>query len=282
MNNSKVWFVTGASKGLGLTLIQKLLAAGYKVAATSRSTTALKAAVGSVDPDQFLPLKVELANEKSVQTAIESTIHKFGNIDVLVNNAGYGQYGTFEALTDQEVRNNFDINVFSIMNVLRHVLPHLRNQGSGHIFNISSIIGFDGGFPGWGCYAASKYAVTGLTESLAAEVKSLGISATIVYPGYFRTSFLTKGSLSVASTSVHGYTEAQASLDLHLNEMAGNQQGDPAKAADVLIQVATAPNPPLHLFLGEDAFTVANEKIKRVSSDVENNKALTLSTSFEA
>ncbi|MGO4548201.1 SDR family oxidoreductase [Paenibacillus sp. 2TAB23] len=281
MNESKVWLVTGASKGLGLTLVKKLLAAGFNVAATSRSAESLQEAVQHADTSQFLPLQVELASEESVQAAMSSVISHFGKIDVVVNNAGYGQIGTFETLTDQEIRSNFDINVFSIMNVLRYAIPHMREKGSGHIFNISSIIGFSGGYAGWGCYGATKFAVTGMTESLAVEVKPLGLTATVVYPGYFRTNFLTSDSLAVSPASNSEYSEVQASLDLHTEVIAGNQPGDPAKAADVLIKVAASANPPLHLFLGEDAYTAAQEKIKEVTQALESTKSLTLSTTFE-
>ncbi|ANY66633.1 short-chain dehydrogenase/reductase [Paenibacillus sp. BIHB 4019] len=280
MKYPKVWFITGSSKGLGLTLTQKLLAEGYRVAATSRSLDALKTAVGTEETDYFLPLQVDLAQEQDVQTAIRSVISKFGHLDVVVNNAGYGQQGTFESLTDQEIRTHFDINVFSIFNVLRHAIPHLRKAGSGHIFNISSIGGFKGGYSGWGSYSATKFAVSGLTEALAAEVNPFGISATVVYPGAFRTNFLTKESLAISPNPISAYTKAQASIDRYL-ELSGKQQGDPEKAADVLIQAAATSNPPLHLFLGPDAYAAANEKIKSVIHDLEKHKDVTLSTSFK-
>jgi NAD(P)-dependent dehydrogenase (short-subunit alcohol dehydrogenase family) len=178
MNTKKVWFVTGASKGLGLTLVKRLLADGYKVAATSRDANVLRAEVGNNTAD-FLPLRVDLVDEKS-------------------NNAGYGQLGTLEELTDKEARQNFDINVFGTLNVIRAIMPHFRSRKAGHIINISSIAGFLGAFPGWGIYNATKFAVAGLTEALSAETKSMGVSTTIVYPGYFKTNFLLDGSLNLA------------------------------------------------------------------------------------
>ncbi|MDG0790874.1 SDR family NAD(P)-dependent oxidoreductase [Cohnella ginsengisoli] len=280
MKHPNVWFVTGSSKGLGLALTQKLLAEGCRVAATSRNLDALTTAVGTRETDRFLPLQANLAHEREVETAITSVIAKFGRVDVIVNNAGYGLQGTFESLTDQEIRDHFDINVFSIMNVLRHAIPHLRKAGRGHIFNMSSIGGFSGGYTGWGSYSATKFAVSGLTEALAAEMKPFGVSATVVYPGAFRTSFLTEQSLAVSPNPILAYTEAQASIDRYL-EMSGKQQGDPAKAAEVLMRIAADPTPPLHLFLGPDAYKAANEKIKRVLHDLDSNKYLTLSTSFQ-
>src|SRR5215216_1241694 len=170
MSNQNIWFVTGASKGLGLTLVKKLLSEGYKVAATSRNISDLESAVG-VTSDAFLPLAVNIKSEESVQQAIEKTIGTFGKIDVVVNNAGYGMLGGLEETTDQEARDNFEVNVFGSLNVIRKVLPYLRNQQSGHIINISSIGGFVGGYPGFGIYCATKFAVNGFTEALDAEVK---------------------------------------------------------------------------------------------------------------
>nr|GFC39110.1 putative oxidoreductase [Tanacetum cinerariifolium] len=174
MTTKKIWFVTGASKGLGLTLVRQLLAAGYAVAATSRNLAELTQAV-SAAPDQFLPLHMDLSSEASVQQAIEATISTLGGLDVVVNNAGYGQLGGLEELTDQEVRQNFEVNVFGLLNVLRYATPHLRQQGSGRVFNISSVGGYTGNFPGWGVYCGTKFAVAGLTESYAAEMKEFGV-----------------------------------------------------------------------------------------------------------
>src|SRR5688572_2933290 len=168
MDKKKVWFVTGASKGLGLTLVKKLLSEGYQVAATSRNVESLNKAVAN-DTSNFLPLQVELLNEVSVAKAIESTIKTFGGIDVLVNNAGFGQLGTLEEMSDAEARQNFDINVFGSLNIIRNVMPHFRAKKAGHVINISSIAGLLGAFPGWGVYAATKFAVVGLTEALSVE-----------------------------------------------------------------------------------------------------------------
>ncbi|HMF73028.1 MAG TPA: SDR family oxidoreductase, partial [Flavitalea sp.] len=178
---NKVWFITGASKGLGLSLVKKLLQKGYRVAATSRNVKELQREVDGT-PDQFLALNVDLTNESSVKAAIDETVQHFGNIDVVVNNAGYGIVGSLEELSDEEARENFNINVFGSLNVIRKSMPYLRSQGSGHIFNISSIGGFNGVFPGFGLYTASKFAVHGFSESLVAEVKPFGVKVTIVSP----------------------------------------------------------------------------------------------------
>ncbi|CAM3777028.1 SDR family oxidoreductase [Mucilaginibacter galii] len=277
----KVWFVTGASKGLGLSLVKKLLAQGFKVAATSRNADDLRAAINNV-ADVFLPLTVNLKSEDSVSVAINETVSRFGQIDVVVNNAGYGLIGSLEELTDAEARENFDINVFGSLNVIRYAMPHLRAQKSGHIYNVSSIGGFTGSYPGFGIYCATKFAVHGFTESLAAEVKDFGITATVVSPGYFRTEFLSSGSVGNPENEIAEYESVRQSQQFHNEQMNGQQPGDPDKAADVLIEVASTPNPPVHLFLGSDAYGIAYDKIDAVKTDLENWKHLTTSTDITA
>ena len=275
MNSQKIWLVTGASKGLGLSLVQKLLNNGYKVAATSRNLKDLNA-----ETADFLPLQVDLLNEQSIAKAVATTLTKFGKIDILVNNAGYGQIGTLEELSDAEARANFDVNVFGSLNVIRATMPHLREQKSGAIFNISSVGGFTGNFPGWGVYCATKFAVAGFTESLSAEAKEFGVSATVVYPGYFRTSFLKEGSLTLPKNPIAEYTGARELEAAHVNQIDNNQAGDPDKAAMVLIEIAERKERPLHLFLGQDSNDMAKVKIAAVEKDLAENEALGTSTGF--
>jgi len=279
MDTQKVWLVTGASKGLGLTLVKKLLKGGYKVAATSRNVNDLNKEVGEQNAN-FLALEVDLVNEPSVAKAVAEIVQTFGTIDVVVNNAGYGQLGTIEELSDEEARKNFDINVFGSLNIIRQVMPHLRAQRFGAIFNISSIGGFSGNFPGWGIYCATKFAVAGFTESLSAESKEFGITATVVYPGYFRTDFLSKDSLNVPKNPIQDYKEARQLEALHENQIKGNQPGNPEKAAQVLIEIAESSTPPLHLFLGQDAYDMAKGKLEVIQKDLNNNATLATSTGF--
>lgn len=278
MDTQKVWLVTGASKGLGLSLVKRLLNEGYKVAATSRTVESLEKEVGT--SANFLPLEVDVTDEKSVGNAIAKTLDSFGTIDVVVNNAGYGQLGTLEELSDKEARQNFDANVFGLLNVMRTVIPHLRSKKSGHIINISSIAGFLGAFPGWGIYNATKFAVAGLTEAFSAETASLGIKATIVYPGYFKTNFLLQGSLRLAEKPIAEYKEARDLEVLHDTQIIGNQPGDPEKAALAFIQLAESENPPLHFFMGSDSFGMANNKIGILQNELSANENLSKSTDF--
>ena len=279
MKDQKVWFVTGASRGLGLTLVKQLLNDGCKVAATSRSIGDLIKAV-EFSGDSFLPLAMNLNSEESVSEAITKSISTFGQIDVVVNNAGYGLMGALEELTDQEARANFDVNVFGSLNVIRKVLPQLRQQGSGHIINIASIGGFSGGFPGFGIYCATKFAMHGFTESLATEVKSFGIQTTLVSPGYFRTSFLTSDSLVGPQNQIIAYQSVRDSQQAHELDINGNQPGDPEKGAAAIIAIAAQENPPLHLFLGQDAYDLAYAKIDALKEDLENWKELGTSTNY--
>lgn len=279
MSTAKVWFVTGASKGLGLALVTELIRKGYKVAATSRNAKELKQAI-NITSDNLLPLQVHVVNEQSVAEAVEAAAKHFGSIEVVVNNAGYGQLGTLEELSDQEARANFDANVFGTLNMIRRVMPLFRQQGKGHIINISSIAGFLGAFPGWGIYNATKFAVAGLTEALWAEASSLGIKATIVYPGYFKTNFLLKGSLKLAARPIDAYQAARDLEIIHEKQIIGNQPGDPAKAATAFIKLAEMEQPPLHLFLGTDSFNMAKNKIEILQKDLAANEALSKSTDF--
>ncbi|MFD1001391.1 oxidoreductase [Ohtaekwangia kribbensis] len=279
MKTKKVWFVTGASKGLGLSIVKKLLEQGYQVAATSRKLDDLNNAVGTRSSN-FLPLAVDIVSEASVEKAITETISHFGRLDVVVNNAGYGQVGATEELSADEVRNNFEVNVFGLLHVVRKAMPHLREQRSGHIFNISSIGGFTGNFAGWGIYCATKFAVSGLTEALAQEAKDFGIDVTVVEPGYFRTNFLSAGSLGTPANPIEEYTSVRASQTLHQNTVDGNQEGDPDKAADALIAVAKADRAPLHLLLGADAYAMASQKLEDLKREMELWKETTISTGF--
>ena len=276
---NNVWFITGASKGIGLVLAQQLLARGYRVAATSRDAAELSRKVAA-PKERFLPLPMEIGDEASVAKAVTATIAHFGTLDVVVNNAGYRQFGAVEEVSDAEARRNYDVNVFGTLNVLRAALPHLREQRSGHVFNISSIGGLVGGFSGWGVYCSTKFAVAGLTEALHADLEPFGVKVTLVYPGYFRTDFLTSGSLSRPERRIDAYASARASEAAHTDEINGAQPGDPKKAADALIDVYERPAAPLHLLLGSDAVKMADAKVERLQAEIAALRPVSVATDF--
>ncbi|MDW9380261.1 SDR family NAD(P)-dependent oxidoreductase [Chryseobacterium sp. JV558] len=279
METRKVWFVTGASKGLGFELVKKLLSEGFQVAATSRTVESLISTFGETS-ENFLPLSVNITDNNDIKLAIAKTVDHFGKIDVVVNNAGYGQIGTLEELTDEEARENYAVNVFGTLNVIRNAMPYLREQRSGNIFNISSVGGYSANFPGWGIYCSTKFAVAGFTEALAEEVKDFGIHATVVYPGYFRTDFLNKDSVKTPANPIQAYEAARNSEQAHLNDINGNQPNDPEKAADVLIQISKEKNPPVHLLLGVGTVEFLNNKIDILKKDAEKWESLTVSTAI--
>ena len=277
MENKKVWLVTGASKGLGLTLVNKLLATGYKVAATSRDLNALKEAVNNTSAN-FLPLEVDLTNPISVEKAIQITNETFGRLDVIVNNAGYGIGGAIEELSQEEILQSFNVNVFGTINVIEKAMPYLRAQRSGYFINVSSIAGFAPAI-GWSIYSAAKHAIVGLSEVLAEDVKSLGIKVTVVAPGAFRTQFLSDDSLVMSKNKIEDYREIRES-HARYDAMNGKQLGDPEKAAQVFIDLAESDDPPVRLYLGSDAYKRASSKIETIASDLEKWKDVSLSTDF--
>lgn len=278
MKSNKVWFVTGASKGLGLSLVNALLSQGYQVAATSRTSEALTEAVGI--HDNFLPLKMDVTSNDAVAKAIGETLKAFGRIDVVVNNAGYCQIGTLEELSDDEVKKNFEVNVFGPLNVIRNAARYLREQRSGHIFNISSVGGVVGNYPGFGIYCSTKFAMAGYSEALEEELKPFGVHTTVVYPGYFRTSFLTKGSVQRPRKSINDYVKAREMEAAHLDHINGNQPNDPEKAVELLIEVSKMDNPPVHFFMGEDSYELASKKMNLLKSELEKWKEYTMSTAY--
>jgi len=279
MSSNKVWYVTGASQGLGLTLVKQLLAAGYRVAATSRSVAGLEKAAGKVQGDQFLPLEVDLTSADAIRRAIDQTVAVFGTIDVVVNNAGYGMEGTIEELEEEKVRAIFDVNVLAAIHVTKYALPYLRKQRSGYIINIASVAGFVGA-RGWSVYSATKAAVIAFSEVLALDVQGLGIKVTVVGPSGFRTGFLTKDSLVSVESRIADY-QSVTSTQARYAAMDGNQDGDPEKAAALFIRLAEDPEPPLHLWLGGNAFDRASEKIRSMGEEIKKWKELSLSADFQ-
>lgn len=277
MSNQKVWFITGASKGLGLALAKLALSNGDKVVATSRSIKELEEQISQPD-ENFLPLKVDLTSDKDVRHAIERSIAYFGKLDVIVNNAGYSLVGSMEEMSDQEFRATLDVNLFGTVNVIRNVMPSLRTQNSGHIINISSNAGYVG-FANATSYNAAKFAVVGLSEGLAQEVSAFGIKVTLVAPGQFRTSFMEKGSMMYTKNriDVYGLDKAEETW----SSFSGQQIGDPEKLVRILTEVAAMENPPVRLLLGPDTYHLLKEHREKEATEFELWKHLTLSTNFD-
>lgn len=245
----RTWFITGASRGFGALIAQKALAAGDAVVATARNPASVTERLGQ--HPNLLAVALDVTDETQAHAAAKTAVERFGRIDILVNNAGYGLLGAVEEATGAEVEALYRTNVFGLLAVTRAVLPHMRRQRSGRILNLSSVGGLRSG-PGFGVYCSTKFAVEGLTEALAAELAPLGIFATAVEPGYFRTDFLDATSLSVSPASIADYDATAGAVRGHAAAVSHNQPGDPQRLAQVLIDFVDAPNPPVRLPLGSD------------------------------
>ena len=270
------WFVTGTSRGLGLELVTQLLERGHNVAATTRSIERLTSALGQTDTSRLLPIEVNLTDEAAVAAAVQATKDRFGGLDVVVNNAGYGFLGAVEEITDAEVRQMFDVQIFGVWNVLRAVLPGFRGAREGHIINVSSILGLTT-FPGWGLYSAGKFALEGLTGSLAQEIAEFGVKVNLVEPGYMQTDFLKPQSLGLPDRLADGYTAIRDMTAAH-QAMPGTQLGDPGKAAAAIIALAVTGDAPLHQLLGSDSLAIAEGALQALTADVEKGRALAVTT----
>lgn len=275
----KTWFITGASRGIGALLAEKALAQGNAVVATARNPKSVTDRLGNHLNLLALPLDVTI--ESQAAEAAKAAVDHFGSIDVLVNNAGFGLLGAVEEATASEVEALYRTNVFGLLNVTRAVLPYMRKQRSGRVFNISSIGGYRGG-PGFGVYSSTKFAVEGLSESLRAELDPLGIHVTAVEPGYFRTDFLDAASLTVSQKQISDYDETAGKVRGIASSISHRQPGDPARLADVLVVFADAPSPPVRLPLGSD--TVAAIEAKHVSDAaiLSSWRSVAVSTDFTA
>ena len=275
----RVWFITGASRGIGALIAEAALADGNAVVASGRNVAAIVERLG--ESAALLPVALDVTDEAQAKAAVRQAVEKFGRVDVLVNNAGFGLLGAVEESADKDIRRMYDTNVFGLLNVTRAVLPTLRAQRSGHVINISSIGGYRGS-AGFGVYSSTKFAVEGITEALHAELKPLGIHATVVEPGYFRTDFLDGSSLVVAPEVIADYDATAGAVRRKAQEMNHNQPGDPNKLAVALIKLVDAPTPPLRLPLGTDALAAIAAKNAYVTQETETWKALSASTDFAA
>jgi NAD(P)-dependent dehydrogenase (short-subunit alcohol dehydrogenase family) len=275
----RVWFITGASRGIGALIAEAALADGNAVVAAGRNVAAIVERLG--DSATLLPVALDVTDEAQAKEAVRTAVEKFGRIDVLVNNAGFGLLGAVEESADRDVRRMYDTNVFGLLNVTRAVLPVMRKNRSGHVINISSIGGYRGA-AGFGVYSSTKFAVEGITEALRDELKPLGIHATVVEPGYFRTDFLDASSLTVAPDVIADYDASSGAVRRKAAQMNHNQPGDPKKLAQAMVVLADAPNPPLRLPLGTDTLAAIATKNAYVEQEMQTWRALSASTDFPA
>jgi NAD(P)-dependent dehydrogenase (short-subunit alcohol dehydrogenase family) len=273
----RVWFVTGASSGFGRAIAQAVLDHGDRVVATARDLDAIQELVDQ-DPGRALALPLDVTDPAAARAAIEQATARFGRVDVVVNNAGYGHGGAVEELTDDELRQQLEVNLFGVINVTRAALPRLRAQGAGHLVQMSSLNGVEG-LVGGAYYAASKFAVEGLSESLADEVAPLGIKVTIVEPGPHRTRFANDRSARWAAPMA-AYADSVGQARAMVRQLDGNQPGDPARAAQAIIRVVEAPRPPRRLPLGQIALDNIRAKLHDQLDELEAWAELGASSDF--
>ncbi|MGL4618356.1 MAG: oxidoreductase [Chroococcidiopsis sp.] len=275
-NDKKIWLITGVSRGLGKALAQAVLDRGDIVIGTTRNG---KANLNG-DTNTLHLLELELSDPAQIKQTVDAAYQLHGRLDVVVNNAGYGLLGALEEASNEDIQRVFDVNFFGVVHLLQAVLPYLRQQGSGHLVNISSIAGLAPA-AGSSLYAAAKSALEGVSQSLAQEVKPLGIKLTLVKPGAFRTDFLSDHSIINSQTRIADYQPTSGKAVQHLTETAGQQLGNPDLGAQAIIQAVTAENPPLHLVLGSDALQRTRTKIQAMTTLLNDWEAVSKSTDFQ-
>jgi NAD(P)-dependent dehydrogenase (short-subunit alcohol dehydrogenase family) len=275
----KTWFITGASRGFGAKVAKLALAKGENVVATARNTDALTDRLGS--HPNLLALALDFTDKKQAIEVAKQAIERFGGIDLLLNNAGFGLLGAVEEATVEDVERLFSTNVFGLIWVTQAVLPYMRSQRSGRILNISSIGGYRGG-AGFGIYGATKFAVEGLSEALYLELAPLGIHVTVIEPGYFRTDFLDSSSLAMSAGRIDDYTSTVGAVRNRVADLNHVQPGDPDKLAQVLVEFVDAPTPPVRLPLGSDTVAAIETKHAVVEGILAQWRSVSASTDFAA
>jgi NAD(P)-dependent dehydrogenase (short-subunit alcohol dehydrogenase family) len=278
MTSNQTWLITGAGRGMGADIAEAALAAGYNVVATGRNPDAVAEALG--DADNLLVAKLDVTSRDDAEAAVQAATHRFGRVDVLVNNAASFYAGFFEELTPEQMDRQLATSLIGPMNVTRAVLPVMREQRSGHVVTISSSAGF-AGFEYGTAYAASKFGVDGWMESLAPEIEPFGIHATVVNPGFFRTELLTEESTNYAAASIEDYAERNAAQREFWNGMNGQQGGDPAKLAQALLTITGEARPPFRFIAGADAVAQAEEKLAERQAQIDAYRDLSSSLALE-
>ena len=278
MTERKVWFITGAGRGLGVDIARAALAAGHAVVATGRDAGKVLAAIG--EHEDLLTLKLDVTRPDDAQDAVEAAIGKFGRIDVLVNNAGNFYAGFFEELSPEQVRSQIETLLFGPMNVARAALPVMRKQRSGLLLTISSTAGIAGGMF-CTAYAAAKFGLEGWIESLASEIAPLGIRTMLVEPGFFRTELLTADSTTYALPSINDYAQRTRETVTAWSGMDGKQGGDPAKLADAIVQLAGLDEPPVRFAAGADAVQTFEAKANALLAQADAYRQLSSSLAHD-
>jgi len=259
---NQVWLITGSSRGLGRQLAESVLAAGHRVVATARRPEQIKD-LAQAYGDRVRPVALDVTDPVAARAAVATAVDAFGRLDVLVNNAGYADVASIEDMPADEFRAQIEANFFGVVHVTRAALPVMRAQGAGRILQISSVGGRVGG-PGLGAYQSAKWAVGGFSEVLAKEVAPLGIKVTIAEPGGMRTDWA--GSSMTTHPIGDAYRPVIEPVVARMSAADGHQPGDPARVAQVLIDLAAHPEPPLHLLLGADAYAVARAQAERLAA----------------
>ena len=272
----KTWFITGASRGFGALIAAEALAAGDNVVATARRPETVTAALGG--HPRLLTVALDVNDEAQALAATHAAVERFGRIDVLVNNAGFGLLAAVEEASAAQVEAVFRTNVFGLLNVTRAVLPVMRRQRSGHVINMSSVGGL-AGFRGWGVYGATKFAVEGITEALVQELKPLGIHATAVQPGFFRTDFLDAQSLTSAEP-IADYADTVGQMRAYAAQANHEQPGDPAKLAKGILTLAALLEPPTRMPFGTDTLARMTVKATQMAAETAQWRELSASTNF--
>jgi NAD(P)-dependent dehydrogenase (short-subunit alcohol dehydrogenase family) len=278
MSEKKVWFITGAGRGMGVEIAKAALSGGNAVVATGRNTDAVAKAVG--EADDLLAVKLDVTSHADTEAAVQAAVERFGRIDVLVNNAGTFFAGYFEELTPEQIERQLSTSLLGPMNVTRAVLPVMRRQRSGQIISISSAAGLVG-FEFCSAYAASKFGLEGWMESLQPEVAPFGISTTIVNPGFFRTELLTKESVTYAEPSLEDYADRTAEQLKWWNAQSGQQPGDPAKLGRALVMIASEEQPPHRFIAGADAIGLAEQKVTDLQARIDAYRDLSTSLALD-
>lgn len=263
---SKIWLVTGASRGLGREIAHAALDAGNTVVATARSADAVRDALGG-DHDRLHALALDIVDIEAVNSVAAEIAERLGTIDVLVNNAGYAELGFFETFTDAAIRRQFEVNLFGTMNVARAVVPHMRARRSGLIVTISSVSGLVSN-AGGAVYSASKFALEGWMEGFAQELAPLGVRSLLVEPGMLRTDFMDRKSASFGSIDIPDYAEAIAQYRAFVDKANGNQPNDPELLAARIVALASQAEPPSRLVFGDDARQWANAKVEQLQQEI--------------